>query len=38
MTDEELYYTLEAIKHEADQGAKKNYDADRMEILEERGW
>lgn len=38
MTDEELYYTLEAIKHEADQGAKKDYDAGIMEILEERGW
>lgn len=38
MTDEELYYTLETIRYEADQEAKKDYEADRMEILEERGW
>lgn len=38
MTDEELYYTLETIRYEAEQKAKKDYEADRMEILEERGW
>ena len=38
MSDEDLYYTLEAIRYEADQEAKKDYEADRMEILEERGW
>lgn len=38
MTDEELYYALETIRYEADQEAKKDYEADRMEILEERGW
>ena len=38
MTDEELYYTLEAIRHEADQETQKDYEADRMEVLEERGW
>ncbi len=38
MTDEELYYTLETIRHEADQEAQKDYEADRMEILEECGW
>lgn len=38
MSDEELYYTLETIRYEADQEAKKDYEADRMEILEERGW
>ncbi len=37
MTDEELYYTLEAIRYENDQEAKRDYEADRMEILEERG-
>ena len=38
MTDEELYYTLETIRYEAEQEAQKDYEADRMEILEERGW
>ena len=38
MTDEELYYALETIRYEADQEAKKDYEADGMEILEERGW
>lgn len=38
MTDEELYYALETIRYEADQEAQKDYEADRMEILEERGW
>lgn len=37
MTDEELHYTLEAIRYEAEQEARKDYEADRMEILEERG-
>ena len=38
MTDEELYYTLEAIRYEAEREAQRDYEADRMEILEERGW
>ena len=38
MTDEELYYVLETIRYEADQEAKRDYEADKMEILEERGW
>ena len=38
MTDEELYCALETIRYEAEQKAKKDYEADRMEILEERGW
>lgn len=38
MSDEDLYYTLEAIRYEADQEAQRDYEADRMEILEERGW
>ena len=38
MTDEELYYVLETIRYEADQEAKRDYEADEMEILEERGW
>lgn len=38
MTDEELSYALETIRYEAEQEAQKDYEADRMEILEERGW
>ncbi|MBD5162438.1 MAG: hypothetical protein HDT14_10590 [Oscillibacter sp.] len=38
MSDEDLYYTLESIRYEAEQEARKDYEADRMEILEERGW
>ena len=34
MTDEELMYELEMFRHEAE----KEWQADRMEILEERGW
>lgn len=38
MTDEELYYALETIRYEDEQKAKNDYEAERMEILEERGW
>ena len=38
MTDEELSCALETIRYEGEQKAKKDYEADRMEILEERGW
>ena len=34
MTDEELMYELGTFQHEAE----KEWQADRMEILEERGW
>ena len=34
MTDEELMYELGTFQHEAAQ----DWQADRMEILEERGW